>query len=217
MTARVGPPKKSRLPWEKPLPDLSKYDWLTAVGLHPMHKHCDRDLRIANIVMQMADAETGLMWATQQTIAALAGVGDERQVRTTMQRFEKSGALSKARIADLQQDTLDALHEKMSGNRNKRGAVYKLRMFWAFETFEAYGKRKAQEPDHLRKMRELNRTTPVRCERTTPVRLEQDNGCPAYTTEGNYTDTENGNERKQDLASTREGLNPYALATGRAA
>ena len=151
--------KRSLLPWEKSMVDLTKYDWLTAVGLSPQHKTFARDLRVAIIVMQMTDAETDFCWPTQQTLAQLSGFGDVRQVRTALKRLEMSGAIRKKRIADLQPDILDVLGAKMSGNRNKRGAIYKIQKFWALETFEAYAKRQRTEPDHLRKKRELNRTT----------------------------------------------------------
>lgn len=210
------PRKIIKQPWDKELSELTKYDWSVAVGLHPQHKNCPLDLRVANILMQRADAGTCLMWATQQSIAKLVGVADERQVRTAMRRLEESGAIVKKRIADLQPDTFDALGEKMSGNRNKRGVIYTLKLFWAMETFEAYVKRSPSEPKHLRKTREEHRTTIVRNDRTTIVRSGQDYDSPPYTTSQNYTDTEKGNERKQDLASTREG-NLYAKAKGRAA
>lgn len=206
--------RKSLLPWDKDMPDLNKYDWVVAVGYHPMHKNHPRDLRVANALMQKADMSTNLMWATQQTIAQYADLADVRQVRSSIQRLAASGAINKRRIADLQPDILEALNGKMDRNRNRRGSVYQLKMFWAYETFEAFAKRAKVEPSHLRKSRGLNRTTPVLNNRTTIVLSGQDYDSPAYTTSQNYNDTGNGNERKKDLASTYEG-NGYSQAKAR--
>ncbi|MFC0246511.1 hypothetical protein [Falsochrobactrum ovis] len=207
----MSAPKRTKRPWEKEMPELNKYDWVVAVGFHPAHKNSPRDLRVSNALMQMADGETNLMWATQQTIAQYADVSDVRQVRTSLQRLSASGAVVKRRIADLQPDMLEALTSKMNSNRNKRGAVYTLRMFWALETFEACGKRQKVEPAHLRKSRERNRTSSVLNNRTSSVLQGQDCRSPAYTTYTNYNDTKAGFERNQDLASTYEG-NGYARA-----
>jgi hypothetical protein len=192
--SKKPPPKKALMPWEKEMIDLTKYDWAIAVGHHPAHKNCPRDLRVANVFQKLTDAETGLMWATQQTIAQLAGLGDERQVRTAMQRFEASKAIEKKRIANLQTDTLEALGAKMNSHRNRRGAVYKLRMFWAYETFETYAKRDRREPEQLRKGRLVKRTTIVRSKRTTIVRSGADHDSPAYIQEDISTDIKEGHE-----------------------
>ncbi len=210
----MSEPRKSLLPWDKQLVELNKYDWIVAVGYHPMHKNHPRDLRVANALMQKADAATNLMWATQQTIAQYADLADVRQVRSSVQRLALSGAIDKRRIADLQPDTLETLNGKMDKNRNRRGSVYQLKMFWAYETFEEYAKRTKIEPLHLRKSRGQNRTTPVLNNRTTPVLSGQDYDSPAYTTSKNYNDTRSGSERKNDLASTYEG-NGYSQAKAR--
>jgi len=193
------PRKPPKQPWEKELIELTKYDWSIAVGLHPKHKNCPLDLRVANVLMQKADGGTCLMWATQQSIAKLVGVADERQVRTAMHRLEESGAIIKKRIADLQPETFESLGEKMNGNRNKRGVVYTLKLFWAMETFEQYANRSPAEPRHLRKKREGHRTTIVRQHRTTIVRSGQDYDSPPYTTVGNYTDTKGAFEGKEPI------------------
>ncbi len=210
----MSEPRKSTLPWEKQLVDLNKYDWIIAVGYCPMHKNHPRDLRVANALMQKADLATNLMWATQQTIAQYADLADVRQVRSSVKRLAASGALDKRRIADLQPDILESLNGKMDKNRNRRGTVYRLKMFWAFEIFEGHAKRCKEEPLHLRKSRDNNRTGVVLNNRTGVVLSEQDWRSPAYTTSQNYNDTERGFERKEDLESTREG-NSYSHAKGR--
>lgn len=212
-------PKRRLYPWQKEAADLNKFDWMTAVGISERHRNSPRDLRVAAVMLRLADQETNYVWATQETIAKLAGLADGRQVRASMERLEgakgSGGALRRSRIGDLQPDMVEQLDGRMNA-RNRRGVVYKLSMFWAYEVFEGYGKAARREPSQLRKGKATKRTAPVRYDRTAPVRYEADYVSPAYIEEDIPSDINSGRERKEDLASTREG-NAYATAKGRAA
>lgn len=216
------PKKRAGYPWQKELIDLNKFDWMTAVGISKRHRNSPRDLRVAAVLLRLADQDTGYVWATQETIALLAGLADVRQVRAAIERLEKgekeekgTGALKRSRISDLQPDMVERLAGRMNA-RNRRGVVYKLSMFWAYEVFEGYGKSARSEPSQLRKGKASKRTTPVRYERTTPVRSTPDYASPAYIERDIQRDIRSPQGGKEDLASTREG-NSYATAKGRAA
>lgn len=205
--------KKPHLPWEKTLPELSKYDWLTAVCLHPVHKNRPLELRIAYALMQHTDPETKVAWPTQRTLMAYAGVGDERQVRSAIASLCASGAISRCRISQLDEDSRKKI------KRSAKGKAYRLEMFWAFEVLEASQKPLRKEPAPLRAARERHRTNTVLSDRTNVVRSIQDGVRPPNTNR-NLNETSKGAlEGKQDLASTREGTTPnaYAIAKGRAA
>lgn len=213
------PKKRAAYPWQKEAADLNKFDWMTAIGISERHRNSPRDLRVAAVMLRLADQETNYVWATQETIAKLAGLADGRQVRASMERLEgekgSGGALRRSRIGDLQPDMLEQLAGRMNA-RNRRGVVYKLSMFWAYEVFEGYGKTDRKEPSQLRKGKALNRTTSVRSYRTEPVRSTPDYVSPAYIEGDMQRDIRDSRERKEDLASTREA-NSYSKAKERAA
>ena len=136
--------RKRKGPWSKQLGELSKYDWLTAVGLSSEHRLNPLDLRVAIALMNHAD-ETHLAWLTQRTLKEFAGVADERQVRTAIASLRSSGAIETPYIGEL--DSVS----KAKIDRADRGKAYRLRMFWAFEVFEANVKfREQPEPKQLR-------------------------------------------------------------------
>jgi hypothetical protein len=124
-------------PWDKTdFKDIKRYDWLTAVCVSD--KHCDRprDLRLANTLMQHMNDETGLSFPTQESLAKWSRLANDRQVREAIYSLEESGAVTRKRMKDLQPETMDVV--KKLGNRTMRAVVYKLNLFWAFETFERY-------------------------------------------------------------------------------
>lgn len=223
--------------WSKELHELSKYDWLTAVGLSPDHRTSPLDLRIAITLMSHADPKTKLAWPSQQTLMAYAGVADERQVRTAISSLCASGALVRIYIGKLD----SSRREKI--NRTSRGKAYELQMFWAFEVFEASANGAGQrEPPQLRSgkqhrttavrskqdaEKEPDRTTAVRAghdaekvpdrttavppNRTTAVRYEQDYSHPPNP-KLNLKETERAGKTVEGLAPTRES-NGYAKAS----
>jgi hypothetical protein len=146
--------QKRKGPWSKQLGELSKYDWLTAVGLSSAHRLNPLDLRVAIALMNHAD-ETHLAWMTQKTVKAFAGVADERQIRTAIASLRSSGAIETLYIGELDSAS------KAKIERSDRGKAYKLRMFWALEVFETTAKPAGQsEPRQLRVARQ-DRTTAV--------------------------------------------------------
>lgn len=199
-------PERRRLPWEKELIELTKFDWLTAVGLSHDHKHSPLQLRIAIGVMQHADPETKVAWPSQQTLAQYAGVGDERQVRRAILAMCDSGAISRGRISQLDEES----REKVT--RHKRGVAYRLNMYWAFEVLEASTKPLPAEPMQLKKAH-IDRTTAVLSDRTTAVRHTQDYGSPPYK-EGTLEISEKKAGNEEGSASTRETpASAYSVAS----
>jgi hypothetical protein len=201
------------LPWKKALPDLTKYDWMTAVGLHPVHKQRPLELRIAYSVMQHADPDSKVAWPSQQTLMLYAGAGDERQVRSAIASLCVSGALSRGRISQLDEKS------RAKVGRQTRGKAYRLDMFWAYEVLEWSQQMKLKEPESLKAGRERHRTNTVLSNRTNTVRSVQDEHRPPNTKPILSETIKGAFEGKQDLASTREGEKPnsYAQAKGRAA
>ena len=200
--------KKPHLPWEKTLPDLSKYDWFTAVCLHPLHKNRPLELRIANGIMQHTEPETKVAWPTQRTLMKYAGVGSERQVRSAIASLCESGALNRGCISQLDEETRKKI------KRSAKGKAYRLDMFWAYEVLEGSQKTKAREPEPLKIGRERHRTNIVLSDRTNVVRSTQDEGRPPNTKRNLNETGKEAFEGKQDLASTREvkTTNAYAIA-----
>jgi hypothetical protein len=123
-------------PWTKELKDLKRYDWLTACGVADAHFDKPRDLRVANCLMQHMNAETGISFPSQETLSKWARCASDRNVRDAIESLERSGAVKRKRMQDLQPETLDIVQKL--GHRTMRAVVYKLNMFWAFETFETY-------------------------------------------------------------------------------
>ncbi|WP_202349997.1 helix-turn-helix domain-containing protein [Mesorhizobium sp. 113-1-2] len=205
----MAKPERKRLPWEKYLVDLTKFDWLTAVCLSHDHKHAALQLRLAIVLMQHADPETMVAWPTQETLAKYAGVADERQARRAIKALCDSHAILRCRISELD----EASQEKVT--RNKRGVAYTLSLPWAFAVLEASKDPLPAEPKHLRDARR-NRTTAVLSNRTTAVRYEQDYGSPPYTKRKRSDQIKEAPDRK-DLASTpaRESTpsNSYSSAS----
>ena len=200
-------------PWDKALPDLSKFDWLTAVCHNSKHQKRTRDLRVAIALSRLADASTGIAWPTQQSLADLGGFADPRQVRSAIASLRGTGAIEVVRIGELSEETRATLALK----RQSRGKAYRLRMFWASETLEGSNSPSSVrlEPAHLQFGKARKRITVVRSKRTTVVRSEQDHDSPPNMRE-DIQDIKAGAEGTVRLASTREG-NSYALASGRAA
>lgn len=126
----------SKLPWTKEMSELKRYDWLSAVCVHPVHMDKPRDLRIANALMQHMNADTGIAFPSQPTLAAWARCGSDRQVREGLVSLERTKAIKRVRMQDLQPETLEIV--MALGHRTMRAVVYRLNMFWAYETFEAY-------------------------------------------------------------------------------
>lgn len=214
----MAKPERRNLPWEKELSELTKFDWLTAVGLSHDHKHSPLQLRLAIGLMQHADAETMVAWPTQETLAKYAGVAEERQVRRAIKAMCGSQAISRCRISQLD----EAVRERVV--RNKRGVAYTLNLAWAFDVLEASKDPLPTEPKHLRDARrkralsqvnsaDSDRTTAVLSHRTTVDRYEQDYGSPPYH-KGIRSDHKKEAPDRKDLASTyARGSNGYAAAS----
>lgn len=167
-------PTSGRRPWDKQFAELSKYDWFNAVMLHPKHRDCPRDLKVASVISQFADHGTSIAWPGQQTIAKMAGLADTRQVREAVTKLVGSGAVQTKRVDALPRKVRGQLGEKMSGLK-PRAKVYILNLFWAYETFEAYRYAQANgthaEPAQLKDGKRRKRTDSVRKNRTDSVRL----------------------------------------------
>lgn len=176
-------------PWMKEFKDIKRYDWLTAVNVSDAHCDRPRDLRLANTLMQHMNDETGLSFPTQESLAKWSRLSGDRQVREAIYSLEASGAMVRKKMRDLQPDTLDIV--KKLGHRTMRAVVYKLNLFWAFETFERYQHQMASGPSDRRKnlaARMQHRPTSGRYERP-----ESDRYKPAYVrpanTVGNTVET----------------------------
>ncbi|RWL87722.1 MAG: hypothetical protein EOR67_16115 [Mesorhizobium sp.] len=190
--------------WQKTLAEMSKYDWLTAVCHNQKHRGRTRDLRVAIALMQLADVKTCLAWPTQESIAQLSGLADERQVRSALASLAGSGAIQKRKVSELSEESQIILDVKRKG----RGGAYKLMLFWAFEVLELSMSPATvrAEPSRLassdksgnrtttdRNSPPSNRTMTDRQNRTTADRFEPDYDSPANTT-GETKDTENSDE-----------------------
>ena len=82
--------------------------------------------------MTLADAETCLAWPTQESIAELSGLADERQVRSALASLAGTGAIEKKKVSELSEESAGRLGLK----RKSRGVAYKLKLFWACEILE---------------------------------------------------------------------------------
>lgn len=209
-----------KAPWQKSMTEMSKYDWLTAVGLDLSFKHQPLILRVANVLMQFADPETMIAWPSQATIALYAGVADQRQIRHAVgrlafrERDDDHAAVIKCRINDLPEEVRSTVE------RQAKGKAYRLDMFWALETLEASQSPFRAEPRQLSRRRttpvlsepdrttavlsedDAHRTTAVLLDRTTAVLSTPDYDSPPYT-KGILRDTKEGSEEKENLALTR--------------
>ncbi|MCV9997352.1 hypothetical protein OE766_03750 [Pararhizobium sp. YC-54] len=176
-------------PWTKEYKDLTRYDWLTACSVHDSHSEKPRDLRVANCLMQHMHGETRLAFPSQHTIAQWARVSHPRKVRDSLDALQASGAIKRKRMDELQPETLELIKEL--GRKTMRAVVYKLDMFWAFETFEKYKFRLSHpisEPERLRVARRQQGTMLVPYEGTVLVPYIGDYAGPANTI-GNTVDT----------------------------
>ncbi|MBB6407647.1 helix-turn-helix domain-containing protein [Mesorhizobium sangaii] len=217
-------PERKR-PWQKTLAEMSKYDWMTAVFHNQRHRRRTRDLSIAFALMQFADADTCLAWPTQESLAELSGLADERQVRSALASLAGTGAIEKKKVSELSEESAGKLDVKRKG----RGVAYKLKLFWAYEILELSMATQRAEPARLassdktgnrtttdRSPSKPNRTTADRQKRTTTDRSQPDYHRPPNTT-GETKDTERGSEGTVSLASTpaREtsASNGYAAAS----
>lgn len=176
-------------PWMKELKDIKRYDWLTAVSVSAAHSDRPRDLRLANCLMQHMHAETGLSFPTQETMAKWARLAGDRQVREAVYSLERSGAVTRKRMDELQPETAELVMNV--GHRSRRAVVYKLNLFWAFETFEEYRFQISNGPSEAgakRAARMQHRLTPGRYDRLTPGRFIPAHARPANTV-GDTVDT----------------------------
>ena len=212
-------PDRRLQPWEKELVELTKFDWLLAVGMSYWHKHSPLQLRVATVLMQHADSNTMLAWPSQRTIAQYAGVAAESQVRRAVAALCESKALKRCRISQLDEA------DQAKVTRNKRGVAYRLSMFWALETLEASQAPLPRMPKQLRdglaakaaKAKavpgEFDRPTVERNNRPTVERYTPPYDRAAYQPV-TLRDQKKDSPSEQDLASTREA-SAYALASGR--
>lgn len=169
-------------PWNKEFKDIKRYDWLTAVNVSTAHHDRPRDLRTANTLMQHMNDETGLSFPTQESIAKWSRLKGDRQVRDAIYSLERSGAVTRKKMKDLQPDTLEVVRKL--GNRTMRAVVYKLNLFWAFETFERYRFQMASGPteEQLKRVARMQyRLEPDRNDRLEPDRYKPACVRPANT------------------------------------
>lgn len=218
-------PERKRA-WQKTLAEMSKYDWMTAVCHNQKHGRRPRDLRVGFALMQLADADTCLAWPTQESLAELSGLADERQVRSALASLAGTGAIEKKKVSELSEESAGKLDVK----RKSRGAAYKLKLFWACEILELSMATQRPEParlassDKTGKRTDLdrfegqpNRTNLDRQKRTDLDRSQPDQLSPPNTTE-ETKDTERGPERtvvSLALTPAREAspVNAYSTAT----
>lgn len=192
-------------PWTKEFKDIKRYDWLTAVNVSTQHCDKPRDLRLANTLMQHMNAETGLSFPTQESMAKWSRLAGDRQVRSAIRSLEASGAVTSKRMQDLQPETLEVV--KKLGHRTMRAVVYKLNLFWAFETFERYQFQMASGPSEVRKKlvsRMQHRPEPDRYDRPESDRYIAAYSRPANTV-GYTVETLASAGSKGNLLYGREG------------
>ncbi|MDG4896619.1 hypothetical protein P9272_23920 [Mesorhizobium sp. WSM4976] len=214
----MAKPERNR-PWQKSLAEMSKYDWMVAVCHNPKHGRRPRDLRVAVALMQLADAETCLAWPTQESLAQLTGLADERQVRSALASLVGTGAIEKKKVSELSEESAGKLEVKRKG----RGTAYKLKLFWAYEILELSMSTKRAEPARLaasdkkgkrtdldRSAPEPNRTDLDRQDRTDLDRSQADQLSPPNTS-WEVQDTENSDEGSKLGAYVDE---PYETAWG---
>lgn len=169
-------------PWTKDFKDIKRYDWLTAVNISPKHWDKPRDLRLANCLMQHMNADTGLSFPTQETMAKWTRLSGDRQVREAVYSLERSGAITRKRMDELQPEVAELVMK--IGHRSRRAVVYRLNLFWAFETFEAYQSQLQTGPSEsgiLKAARMQHRLTTGRYDRLTTGRYKPAHDRPANT------------------------------------
>lgn len=216
-------PERKRA-WQKTLAEMTKYDWIIAVSHNWKHGRRPRDLRVAIALMNLADAATCLAWPTQESLAELSGLADERQVRSALASLVGTGAIEKKKVSELSEESAGKLDVK----RKSRGVAYKLKLFWACEILEfsmatqrteparlASSDKKGKRTDLDRFDGQSNRTNLDRQKRTDLDRSQADQLRPPNTL-AETKDTQDGSEGTTSLASThaRESSpsNAYARA-----
>ena len=138
----------SKPPWDKPACELSKFDWLTAVGLHPAHRDKPTDLRIAQELTRFTNGKSWIAWPTVQTLADYVGCH-----RVTAQRaisnLRDSGAIAVIKISELPEEL------KLQNNirRSGRGNAYGPNKSWAAGVFASREHYRKVEPCGLKKGR----------------------------------------------------------------
>lgn len=214
-------PERKRA-WQKTLAEMSKYDWMVGVCHNQKHGRRPRDLRVAFALMTLADAETCLAWPTQESLAELTGLADERQVRSALASLAGTGAIEKKRVSDLSEESAGKLDVKRKG----RGVAYKLKLFWACEILELSMATQRTEPMRLassdkkgnrteldRSEPQPNRTDLDRQNRTDLDRSQADQLSPPNTT-WETKDTEDLRERTGLGVYPREApVSAYSQAT----
>jgi hypothetical protein len=197
-----------KTPWQKQASELTKYDWLTAICHNPKHSRRTRDLRVAQALMQLADADTMLAWPTQETLAELSGLADSRQVRSALASMAGSGAIAVVKLSELSDETRDELAIKRRG----RGKAYRLKSFWAYEILEASRSpvTKRSQPEKLRAGKAAKRTKAVLSERTTTDRFRADYNSPAYTSVDTGRTLKPSTEGNNQLGVYAREANSYA-------
>lgn len=205
--------------FSKELSQLRKYDWLTACGFHTALRDKSRVLRLCNALMQCADHDSNIAFPTQETLAALANMADTGQVRKAISDLRRVKAISTVRISMLTAQELDQNPDLRK--RNKRGLVYRLNLFWAYETIAAHSfklKNPDREANREIAARFTNRTEPDRYERAEPDRYNAVSNRPANpsrNTTGTLAGAQDGEVHYGcgDTIRTREAVNDSAQDT----
>lgn len=135
--------KRGYLPWEKSRAELSRYDFMIAVGHHPEHRDRPRDLRVAQAILYLLHGESGITWQSQQTICQLSQLGNKSQCFRSLKALEATGAIRIRPLAEMPADL------KQLVSRDGRGKFYELNMDWVFATLQQYALQREDEPSRL--------------------------------------------------------------------
>lgn len=169
---------------------ITKYEWLMAVMRSPQHRDNTLDLRAAAALMNYANRDSLMCFASQQSLSGAMGVATDRQFRTAKARLADSHAIQVRPIKSLPEETQKQLR------RNGRGVVYFLSRSWAYFTFATDRIYADDEPSQLVKGRDAHRSMIDRNDRPTIDRL-----MPAYDSPANTEDDPLGNLDPIDGAS----------------
>jgi len=146
-------------PWEKELTKVSRYDWLSAVLLQPIHGRKPGVMRVANTVMQHTNDDLGIALCSQERMANWCGVSSTSKVRQHISALEKQhgkvpgSPLARIKKSDLSESELEKL-KALGVKKSGRSVLYRINFMWAYEFFEHYSFQLANgvaEPDALAK------------------------------------------------------------------
>lgn len=138
---------------------FDKFEWLRSVASHPSLG--GSELRCAIVLFGYINADTGLAWPNQETVATGMSASGPRQARRALQGLSNAGFLERGMIAALNKSQREQI------KRHGRGTFYVAKIPASVVSSPK------SEPHHLRSAREAKRTAHVLSDRTPAVRSKR--------------------------------------------